>query len=114
MKKVNLGVLVVAGVSLLLFGVLWAQPDVLTLKSKKGDVTFPHKAHTASYACVDCHHKTKTGETPKSCAECHKKGATVSAMKAFHSKTSPHSCRGCHTKEGKGPKYTPCSNCHKK
>lgn len=114
MKKWTIPILFVVCVTFLMIGILSAQSDVLTLKSKKGDITFPHKKHTDAFKCGDCHHKTKAGETPKTCTECHKKGEAVSAMKAFHSKKSTTSCIGCHKEQGKGPKYTPCSNCHQK
>jgi len=115
MKKLTLPILIAVSATFVMIGMLSAQSDVLTLKSKKGDITFPHKKHADAFKCVDCHHKMKAGEkTPKPCKECHKKGEAVSAMKAFHSKESANSCRGCHEKQGKGPKYTPCKNCHKK
>jgi hypothetical protein len=114
MKKLALPILIAFSLTFLMIGMLSAQSDVLTLESSKGNVTYPHKQHADAFKCVDCHHKTEAGGKPKACGECHKKGAEVTAMKAFHSKTAPNSCRGCHEKEGNGPKYTPCSNCHKK
>lgn len=117
MKKCMIPIIMAVSVSFLALGVLSAHhPDVLTLESKKGNITFPHQKHVDNgIKCTDCHHKIKSeDETPKPCRECHKKGEAVSAMKAFHSKKAANSCRGCHEKQGKGPKYTPCSNCHKK
>lgn len=114
MKKLILPILITFTVTFLMIGMLSAQSDVLTLKSTKGDITYPHKKHSDTFKCVECHHKTKGSETPQACTECHKKGEAVTAMKAFHSKTAANSCRGCHEKQGKGPKYSPCSNCHKK
>ncbi len=114
MRKLTLPILIAVSAILFMIGMLSAQTDVMTLKSSKGDVTFPHKKHADAFQCVDCHHTAKGGETPKACRECHKKGAAVSAQKAFHSKSKTTSCVGCHTEQGKGPKYSPCSGCHKK
>ncbi len=117
MKKWTILILLLVCTTFFMLGVLWAQYDVITLESKKGNITFPHKEHAdRGLKCTECHHKSAEGEqNPKPCRECHKKGADVSKMKAFHSKKKTTSCVGCHTKQGgKAPQYTPCSNCHKK
>lgn len=84
-------------------------PDTVVFESAKGKVTFNHAAHAEAYACNDCHHKTKDGETSQKCKTCHEK-----TFSAFHNKTSNLSCVGCHKAVGAGPGYTPCSGCHKK
>lgn len=91
-----------------------------SIKDKQGPVTLKHKAHIDKYGlkCIDCHHKTKEGETPKACKSCHdpkeKKGDKVNLKNAYHK-----GCKGCHkekakkAEEGKKPP-TKCKECHEK
>ncbi len=84
--------------------------DVITLKSKKGDVTFTHSKHMAAkgVTCTTCHHTYKEGDTVKSCHACH--GVDENApkvMKAFHKQ-----CRDCHKKAEGKKAPTKCKECH--
>ena len=87
-------------------------------------VVFNHSSH-ADYACVDCHHTTKEGEEPVSCASdkrCHAKTGIdelrgfKSYFRTMHKKDRRHpTCVGCHTELFKGDKdMTSCtrSACH--
>jgi len=67
--------------------------DVVTYESKKGNVSFNHKAHSESISCDKCH----AGEPAK--IEIDKSAAHGAA------------CKDCHKAEG-GP--TKCNDCHKK
>ena len=81
----------------------------ITLKSKKGAVTFKHDVHKAE-SCKKCHHKAKDGKIGVACGECHKAKAendVPKAKKAFHGQ-----CITCHKKVKKGP--TKCKECHVK
>ncbi|MDH3997774.1 MAG: cytochrome c family protein [Desulfuromonadales bacterium] len=88
MKKLIIAVMLVA----FAFSVAYAA-DVVTYESKKGNVTFDHKAHSASNDCAVCHEGTPAK------IEVNKKAA--------HGAT----CKGCHKKQS-GP--TKCNACHKK
>ena len=69
-------------------------PDLITLESKQGRISFPHQAHARDYSCATCH-----GDgTP---------GSLALPMDVAHSL-----CRDCHKAKGAGP--TSCSGCHKK
>ncbi|OGL43617.1 MAG: hypothetical protein A2149_06275 [Candidatus Schekmanbacteria bacterium RBG_16_38_11] len=107
-------------------------PESITIKDiqdKKPPVVFPHKKHNSAEGqnlkCAECHHTTKEGEQPKSCASCHDKekddgkkialkgNPPTSATKGmFHVE-----CIGCHKKNkeknanSKAP--TMCNGCHK-
>jgi hypothetical protein len=93
------------------------EPAKVTVKSKKGDVTFDHAAHGKTVGCEKCHHNFKGGDKSKpKCGDCHKaaaEGTTPSAKDAFH-----NSCTKCHKAEKakkadtKAP--TMCNDCHKK
>ena len=93
----------------------------------KGPVPFAHQAHVDNgVACIDCHHKEKTGDTPQPCSACHKdtKGEAPKINDAFHggendSMPSLQSCIGCHARKVAGSKATnapvaqkPCEACH--
>ncbi len=81
----------------------------ITLKNKKGAVTFKHEIHK-SQSCKTCHHKEKDGKIGVACSECHKakvENDVPKAKKAFHDK-----CIACHKKEKKGP--SKCKECHVK
>ena len=67
--------------------------DVVTYESKKGNVTFNHKAHSDKLAdCTKCHEGTP---------------AKIEVDKDYGHKE----CKTCH-KETSGP--TKCNDCHKK
>ncbi len=93
------------------------EPTTVTLKSKKGDVTFSHATHAKDIKCEKCHHNMKGGDKSKpKCSDCHKavaEGATPSVKDAFHD-----TCLKCHKTEKakkadtKAP--TVCKDCHKK
>ena len=88
MKKLIVAVMIVA------FAVTaaWAA-DVVTYESKKGNVTFNHKAHGDKIGCKSCHEGTP-------------------AKIAVEKKTAHKAlCKDCHKKQG-GP--TKCNDCHKK
>ena len=88
MKKLIIAVMLVAFTFTLAYAV-----DVVTYESKKGNVTFDHKAHSEAVACDKCH----AGEPAK--IEIDKKAAHGEA------------CKDCH-KADAGP--TKCNDCHKK
>ncbi len=67
--------------------------DVVTYESKKGNVTFDHKAHSEVVSCDKCH----PGEPAK--IEIDKAAAHGAG------------CKDCHKADG-GP--TKCNDCHKK
>jgi len=90
-------------------------PEVITLKAKKGDVTFHHHKHQAKFQCGECHHgpghsEYKAGMKIETCDKCHNKDfknkKLNKVMKAMHT-----NCKGCHKEKG-GP--TKCNDCHKK
>lgn len=67
--------------------------DIVTYESKKGDVTFNHKAHADSLGdCAKCHEGTPEkievdkNYGHKTCKNCHKE------------MTGPTKCKGCHLK----------------
>jgi cytochrome c553 len=88
MKKLIVAVMLVAFAFTTAYAV-----DVVTYESKKGNVTFDHKAHSEMMDCAKCHE----GEPAKIAVD--KKGA--------HKDT----CKSCHKDMG-GP--TKCNDCHKK
>lgn len=68
--------------------------DVVTYESKKGNVTFDHKAHSEKSDCKTCH-----GEGTPAKIAVDKKAAHGKACKSCHKATSgPTSCKGCHIK----------------
>lgn len=98
-----------------------AGKEVLKLQARMGTVTFHHKKHAEIAGdCVTCHHKTKEGETPKACSECHDKKLVKD--KAPKLKNALHkTCGDCHAKkheagEKAGPltaiKAKQCKECH--
>jgi hypothetical protein len=69
--------------------------DTVVMKAKNGDVTFNHKAHSA---------------TPESCVTCHGEGKPA---KVALGKDKAHKlCKDCHVAQKKGP--TGCKEWHKK
>ena len=81
----------------------------ITMKNKKGAVTFKHDTHKAQ-SCKTCHHKEKDGKIGVACSECHKakkENDVPKAKDAFHG-----TCKSCHKKMKKGP--TKCKECHVK
>lgn len=88
MKKLIIAVMLVA------FAITAAYAaDVVTYESKKGNVTFDHKAHSEKLGCDKCHEGTP---------------AKIAVdKKAAHGAT----CKDCHKSDG-GP--TKCNDCHKK
>ncbi len=89
---------IVAFVVLLLFiaAPVIAQ-DMVTVKSKMGDVTFNHKVHGEKAGCKACH-------------------PTEPAAKfALGGKDPAHKlCTGCHAEKKAGPQANKCMDCHKK
>jgi hypothetical protein len=107
MKKLALPILLMAGLTFVTIGVLWAVDDPLILDNKFGKVELSHEKHSA-LKCQDCHHTLEEGqESPQKCGECHNEGADVGRKKAFHD-----NCKGCHKKMAQGP--TKCKECHQK
>lgn len=69
--------------------------DMVTLKTKTGDVTLNHKVHGEKYGCKACH------------------GEAAPAKMALGGKDPAHKlCQGCHQEKKAGP--TKCFDCHKK
>ena len=67
--------------------------DSVTYESKKGNVTFNHKAHGDKIGCKACHEGT-----PAKIA-IDKKAAHGDACKSCHKKDGgPTKCNACHTK----------------
>lgn len=96
------------GLSILLWlplASLAATPDTVVMKSKLGDITFPHLRHERLVSnCETCHHM---GVAAGSCITCHNQNPEAPKAKdAFH-----RLCKGCHA-DKKGP--SGCKDCHKK
>jgi hypothetical protein len=90
MKKVLAVVLMVFFIA----GVAGAVAEMVTMKSKTGEVTFSHKFHGDSLGCKACHGEGKPG-------------------KLTLGKDSAHKlCKGCHETKKAGP--TKCFDCHTK
>ncbi len=71
-----------------------AAADMMTVKSKTGDVTFNHKVHGDSQTCAACHGSGTPG-------------------KLTLNKDSAHKMyKGCHDSKKAGP--SKCFDCHKK
>ena len=88
MKKLIIAVMLVAFAFTLAYAA-----DSVTYESKKGTVTFDHKAHSEKMDCATCHEGTP---------------AKIAVdKKAAHGDV----CKSCHKKQG-GP--TKCNDCHKK
>jgi hypothetical protein len=68
-------------------------PETITLENKKGKITLPHRRHSTTFACGQCHGDT----TPGPFALGQEKGHAL--------------CKGCHQAKG-GP--TACNGCHEK
>lgn len=68
--------------------------DTVVLKAKNGNVTFNHKAHSASGDCKACHGEAAPGKLTLGKDAAHKL------------------CKGCHETKKAGP--TKCGECHKK
>ena len=134
-KFISLGIAFAFCFALMMaWGVSYAldNPETVTIKeiqSTKAPVVFPHKKHNSkegqNLKCAECHHTTKEGEQPKSCASCHDKEkdegkkialkgnpATSATKGMYHVK-----CIGCHKEKkaadpnSKAP--TLCNGCHK-
>jgi len=89
MKRILAGVLMVA------FAATTAvAADTVVMKAKNGDVTFNHKAHSASGDCKACHGEGTPGKLTLGKDAAHKL------------------CKGCHDAKKQGP--TKCGECHKK
>lgn len=89
---------IIAAVALTLFcavTALAAGPETITLPTKMGTVTFPHKKHQ---------------EMLKDCKICHEKGP--GKIEGFSKDWAHKTCKGCHTEKKAGP--TKCGECHKK
>ena len=88
MKKLIIAVMLVAFTFTLAYAA-----DVVTYESKKGNVTFDHKAHSEKMGCEKCHEGTPA--------------------KIAVDKDAAHgaACKDCHKADG-GP--TKCNDCHKK
>ena len=104
MKRLIIAVMLVAFACT----IAYAAADVVTYESKKGNVTFDHKAHNelAENGCETCHESIfpksrepinykdkmhKTAEAEKtSCATCHHAGG-----ESFETKGN---CKKCHVK----------------
>ena len=70
--------------------------DMVTLKSKMGDVTLNHKAHSEKAECKACH------------------GDATPGKMSLGGKDAAHKlCQDCHKAKGAGP-TTKCMDCHKK
>ena len=82
-----------------------ATPVDVVIKSKLGNVTFPHRVHEKIVAnCETCHHM---GVAAGGCIRCHNTHPDAPRAKdALH-----RLCKGCHA-EKKGP--SGCKDCHKK
>ncbi len=71
--------------------------DMVTLKTKMGDVTFNHKVHGEQAGCKACH------------------GDATPAKFSLGGKDAAHKlCQGCHTEKKMGPAANKCMECHKK
>jgi len=68
--------------------------DMMTVKSKTGDVTFNHKVHGETAECKACHGEGTPGKLTLGKESAHKL------------------CKGCHETKKTGP--TKCFDCHKK
>ncbi len=89
MKRILAGVLMVA------FAATTAvAADTVVMKAKNGDVTFNHKAHSASGDCKACHGEGTPGKLTLGKDAAHKL------------------CKGCHEAKKQGPMK--CGECHKK
>jgi hypothetical protein len=69
-------------------------PEIITLENNKGKIVLPHKMHSATIACAQCHGDADPG--PMELGQ--EKGHAL--------------CQGCHKEKGAGP--TTCSGCHEK
>jgi hypothetical protein len=88
MKRLIIALMLVA----FTFAVAYAA-DVVTYETKKGNVTFNHKAHADKLGCDSCHEGTpakiaidKKAAHGDSCKSCHK------------AKGGPTKCNDCHVK----------------
>ncbi len=68
--------------------------DMVTMKSKTGDVTFNHKVHGEKDGCKACHGEGTPGKLTLGKDAAHKL------------------CKGCHETKKAGP--AKCFDCHKK
>ena len=89
MKRILAGILMVAFAA-----TMAAAADTVTMKAKNGDVTFNHKAHSASGDCKACHGEATPGKLTLGKDAAHKL------------------CKGCHDAKKQGP--VKCGECHKK
>ena len=81
-------------------------------QAKKPPVTFPHKAHQETNACVVCHHTAKGPDDAESCFKCHGQDPNIPDPSQMSSKKNPFHirCVGCHKEVAAGP--TKCKECH--
>lgn len=86
--------LVVAVLMILFVASLAGAADMMTIKTKQGDVTFNHKVHGESLKCNTCHTKGEPGKLTLGRDAAHKL------------------CKGCHETKKAGP--VKCFDCHKK
>ena len=68
--------------------------DTVVLKAKNGNISFNHKAHSATNDCKTCHGEGTPGKLTLGKDAAHKL------------------CKGCHETKKQGP--TKCGECHKK
>ncbi len=86
---------ILAGVMMVAFAATTAvAADTVVMKAKNGDVTFNHKAHSASGDCKACHGEGTPGKLTLGKDAAHKL------------------CKGCHEAKKQGPMK--CGECHKK
>lgn len=72
-------------------------PDSVTIRARKGNVTFPHRMH-------------EQAELLKECTLCHTK-ATGDKIGKLGMSRGHSICRECHTERQAGPRL--CDDCHK-
>ena len=107
-------------------------PETMTIDdcaNKKAPVEFPHKAHFAVAACIDCHHTSEglTAEnahemTVDPCSKCHNEPEKAETPKCSESskKTNHYhiNCIGCHKdameKNAELKLPAKCTECHPK
>ncbi len=116
MKKIVMLVAMVAflAVAAVAFSNPAAPSGDISMKCKKGVVTFSHKIHMEKAGisdCKTCHHKYKGEGEPQRCDTCHKekKDKAPKIMTAAHKQ-----CKGCHKKSKNKAAPTKCKECHKK
>jgi len=100
-------------------------PETVVFTPRRGNVTFTHRKHQETTACVTCHHASKEAKPLTSpqekCGDCHTTPptdpVTTSLRMAFHNTQEESGlCFDCHKKEAAAGKTTPaeCGDCHKR